>query len=402
MNNYRLAESKLLLLRERFAAALPRRIDEIAAALDEAGPRMESVLRQFHSLAGTAGTYGLEAISSLASEGEEICDASPHAPETIDYLRSIVDDMRGALSATNVAPQLPPVARCTGRILCVDDDPAHAAYLSATLGSAGYDVRTAGGREQFRAALAEFRPDLITLDYVLPGVTGFDLARSVRSDPAYATVPIVFITGRRGVEKRIEAVAVGGDDFLTKPAAPELLLSVIGSRLRRSRSVQALIDHDGLTGVLNRPAFVRRAEAAMSDARRHGVQSALVMLDLDYFKSINDAHGHLVGDQVLVTFASLLQRSVRASDDVGRFGGEEFVLLLRGIHFDAAQKLVGRLLDEFARIPFRGAGQLPFHVTFSGGVAMFDNRCTFREWTRRADEALYAAKHNGRARIEAA
>jgi diguanylate cyclase (GGDEF)-like protein len=246
------------------------------------------------------------------------------------------------------------------------------------------------------------KPDLIVMDYVLPDGTGIDLARLVRRDSSYSTVPIVFLTGRAGVEHRIEAVNVGGDDFLTKPVDPELLLSVIASRLQRSQSVRALIDRDGLTGILNRAAFMRRAETAIAESKRRPESSAFVMLDLDYFKSINDHHGHPAGDQVISAFASLLTRSIRPGDEAGRYGGEEFALLLRNITSADAHKLVARLLGEFAHIPFRGAKGVPFYVTFSAGVAMLDRQTTLRDWVRHADEALYVAKHNGRARIEAA
>jgi diguanylate cyclase (GGDEF)-like protein len=166
--------------------------------------------------------------------------------------------------------------------------------------------------------------------------------------------------------------------------------------------MRALIDRDGLTGILNRSAFMRRAETAIAESKRQPESTALVMLDLDYFKAVNDRHGHLAGDQVLRTFGRFLMNSVRPGDDVGRYGGEEFALLLRNISPADAQHLVTRLLDEFGRAPFRGSGGQTFFVTFSAGVAMLDDSSDLNEWLRRADEVLYVAKHNGRARIEAA
>jgi diguanylate cyclase (GGDEF)-like protein len=105
---------------------------------------------------------------------------------------------------------------------------------------------------------------------------------------------------------------------------------------------------------------------------------------------------------VLATFGTFLTNSIRPGDDAGRYGGEEFALLLRNIDIDDAHNLVARLLEDLAQAPFRGSGGEPFHVTFSAGVAMLDGSSDLREWVRRADEALYVAKHNGRARIEAA
>src|SRR3954454_25348198 len=268
MTNPRPIESKLLQLRERFAAALPGRIDDLAEAVArcEADPAtLHHVERAFHTLAGTAGTYGMTTISALAAEGERAADVPDlgHSP-------MLINAMRRAIGVSAAA-----------HIFCVDDDPMHTSYLAAILESAGHEIHTARDAAEFQALLAKVRPDAIVMDYILPDCTGVDLARIVRADPSYATLPIVFLTGRRGVEHRIEAVNVGGDDFLTKPVDPVLLLSVIASRLQRSQSMQALIDHDGLTGVLNRAAFMRRAETAVAASRRSSVSTALVMLDLD-------------------------------------------------------------------------------------------------------------------------
>jgi diguanylate cyclase (GGDEF)-like protein len=408
MTNSRPVELKLLQLRERFAAALPRRIDEIADTLSNCEAQLvplPDLERKFHSLAGTAGTYGLAAVADLAAEGEAACstDTPVRASDMFDYFHSLIDSMRQATTIGTAPAALRVIETKTpARIICVDDDPQHIWYLAMILKSAGYEIFTARDATEFQSLLANVRPDLIVMDYVLPDGTGIDLARLVRRDASYSTVPIVFLTGRAGVEQRIEAVNVGGDDFLTKPADPELLLSVIASRLQRSQSVRALIDRDGLTGLLNRVAFMRRAEAVIAESKRRPESSALVMLDLDRFKSINDSHGHPAGDQVISAFGSLLARSVRPGDEAGRYGGEEFALLLRNITYADAHNLVARLLGEFGHIPFRGSHADPFYVTFSAGVAMLERKTTLPGWVQHADEALYVAKQNGRARIEAA
>jgi diguanylate cyclase (GGDEF)-like protein len=126
------------------------------------------------------------------------------------------------------------------------------------------------------------------------------------------------------------------------------------------------------------------------------------MLDLDYFKSINDRFGHPTGDHVLTSFSSYLLHNLRAGDEVGRLGGEEFALLLPDISAGNVQQLITRLLDEFAHIPHHTPKDEPLYVTFSAGVAMLDDKCDLETWTRRADDALYVAKRGGRARVEAA
>jgi len=397
-------DAKLLRLRERFIGTLPKRVDDLENAIGECNA--EETSRRFHSLAGTAGTYGLTAIAALAREGEDTCSESESLDdaETLTYLRSLIEMMRATASepVDEPAPVVQNTKEDEGRVLCVEDDRDQARYISTILEGAGYEVRAVTDPQDFDFTLAVFHPQLILMDIVLPGVSGVDLARALRRDPAYATVPIVFLTNRRRVESRIEAAVAGGDDYLTKPVNPQLLRSIVAARLRGSRAVQGLIDHDGLTGVLTHAAFMRRAEMELSRARRNGAEIALVMLDLDYFKAINDTHGHLAGDQVLAAFATFITTAIRAADDVGRYGGEEFALLLRDIDVDGVQRLITRLLDDFSGFTFRGARGATFNVTFSAGVAMLDPKWDLREWKQRADDALYHAKHNGRARVEAA
>jgi len=395
-------EAKLHRLRERFIAGLPKRIAALSDAIERRAH--EEVTRGFHSLAGIAGTYGLAAVAALSAEGEEACAAESLDAETCAYLSSLVDGMLVAAAETaDVSePAVEAGPKEEGRVLCVEDDLEQARYITAVLENSGYEVRTLGEPLDFNYALSTFQPDLILMDILLPGRSGVDLVRELRADATYARVPIVFLTRQRQIASRIEAVGAGGDDFLTKPVQPELLRSVVSARLRASRAVQVLIDHDGLTGALTHAAFMRRAEAAMQRARRHDHEIALVMLDLDHFKSINDHHGHLAGDLVLSTFGPFLTRNVRKGDDVGRYGGEEFALLLRDVSLEAVQSLVNRLLADFSAIPFRGARGNVFHVSFSAGVAMLDPKWSLQQWKQRADDALYSAKHRGRARVEAA
>jgi diguanylate cyclase (GGDEF)-like protein len=383
---------KLRRLRTRFVAALPQRIDAIADGVSRCAvdtKNADEVTRLFHSLAGTAATHRLSTIAALAAEGEEACGEKPFSEETMACLHSLIESMRA-------------VVQPAGKILCVEDDGDHARFIATILEDAGYETRIVEDPLDFNFSVSTFHPDLILMDIMLPGTSGVELARSLRTDAAYATTPIVFLTNRRQVSSRIEAVGAGGDDYLTKPVEPELLLSVVSARLKASRAVQDLIDRDGLTGALTHVAFLRRAHAEMSRAQRNGQSLALVMLDLDHFKSINDCHGHPAGDQVLSAFGSFLARHLRGADDVGRLGGEEFALLLRDITSDAVQHLITRLLDDFSVVAFHAPRGVQFHVTFSAGVAMLMRGDTLEQWKQRADDALYSAKGHGRARVEAA
>jgi diguanylate cyclase (GGDEF)-like protein len=126
------------------------------------------------------------------------------------------------------------------------------------------------------------------------------------------------------------------------------------------------------------------------------------MIDLDHFKSINDRFGHPVGDRVLAALAALLRRRLRQSDTIGRYGGEEFAVLLEGLPEDEVVRLIARVLEEFRALDLEAAGQPPFRATFSAGVAMLRPGMDLDEWKKAADDALYAAKHAGRNRVLAA
>jgi len=292
----------------------------------------------------------------------------------------------------------------TVRILSVEDDPQQSALLQAVLESAGYEVRICDDPRHFETDLIGFSPDLVIMDILLPGVTGYDLVRYLRQDERYATLPILFLTTEREVHARIETARAGGDDHLVKPVSPGLLLSTVAARIERARFVKSLLDRDGLTRLLTHTAFVERARSAVSlKSRNPGRNSAWVMIDLDHFKSINDRYGHPVGDRVLASLAALLRRRLRQSDTIGRYGGEEFAILINDLQEHQVVRLVSRVLGEFAAIEHTAPDNGVFHATFSAGVAMLDPATMdLDRWRKAADDALYEAKAAGRNRVVAA
>ena len=291
----------------------------------------------------------------------------------------------------------------SARILSVEDDPHQSAFVSAVLKSAGYDVRVCDDPTRFEADLVAFKPDLVLMDIMLPGITGYDLVRYLRQDERHAALPVIFLTTDGQLQARIETAKVGGDDHLLKPVPPPLLLSAVAARLERSRFLKGLLDRDGLTRLLTHTAFLERARAALALKQRHeGKLSAWVMIDLDHFKAINDKYGHPVGDRVLSALSALLRRRLRQADTIGRYGGEEFAILIEDLPEADAARLISRLLEEFAAIEHQVAGGGSFHCTFSGGVAMLETGMDLDAWKKAADDALYAAKAAGRRRVIAA
>ena len=290
------------------------------------------------------------------------------------------------------------------RVLSVEDDPQQAALLQAVLESAGYEVRVCDDPRHFETDLIGFAPDLVIMDILLPGVSGYDLVRYLRQDERYATLPVLFLTTEREVHARIETARAGGDDHLVKPVSPGLLLSTVTARIERARFVKSLLDRDGLTRLLTHTAFVERARGAVAlKSRNPARSSAWVMIDLDHFKSVNDRYGHPVGDRVLSALAALLRRRLRQSDTIGRYGGEEFAILINDLQEHQVVRLVSRVLAEFAAIEHPARDNATFRTSFSAGIAMLDpSTMDLDGWRKAADDALYEAKAAGRNRVVAA
>ncbi len=289
------------------------------------------------------------------------------------------------------------------RILSVEDDPQQAAYLRSILESGGYEVAVCEDPKRFEAALGEFRPDLVLMDILLPDISGYDLVRYLRQDERHATLPVLFLTTESQLQSRFRSAQAGGDEHLTKPVVPPVLLSVVASRLERARFLKTLLNRDGLTRLFTHTALIERAQALHAlKARDPSRPCAWVMIDLDHFKSVNDRFGHPVGDRVLASLAALLRRRLRQSDTIGRYGGEEFAVLFEGLPEHDVLRLMTRVLEEFRETDLEAPGQPPFRVTFSAGVAMLQEGATLDAWKKAADDALYAAKAAGRNRLTVA
>ncbi|HEX7153375.1 MAG TPA: diguanylate cyclase [Thermoanaerobaculia bacterium] len=289
--------------------------------------------------------------------------------------------------------------RATGsRILCVEDDVHQTLFLRTLLEGEGYEVTSCRNGEEFQVALEECTPDLVLMDILLPGVSGYELARFARQQDDFRATPIIFLTTEGAIDARLDATLAGGDDHLVKPIDPAVLLPVVRARLSRAKLLRQSLDCDSLTGLLNRAAFSRRLSAASAARRKSDTASALVLIDVDHFKAVNDGYGHAAGDAVLISLASLLRERVRPSDAVCRFGGEELALLIHDVTEADAIRLADRLRSEFAALGHGAILDESRRVTFSAGVASVDDASTLDAWIARADRALYEAKRRGRNR----
>ena len=289
------------------------------------------------------------------------------------------------------------------RVLSVEDDPDQANFVRGVMESAGYSVRVCSDPKNLDAELSASRPDLVLLDVQLPGTDGFAVARYIRQQEAYAALPILFLTTRAHLDSQIESMRAGGDDYLVKPVAPGLLLSAAAARIERSRFLKSLLERDGLTRLLTHTAFLERARAVVDEWPRGAKRPvAMILVDLDGFKSLNDRYGHPAGDAVLCSLAGLLRRCLRQSDLVGRLGGDEFAAIIENIGEKQAVRLLERVRDDFSALDQVSSDGTVFHATFSAGVAVLKPGMDSNSWRERADAALYAAKSKGRNRVASA
>src|SRR6185295_3643855 len=239
------------------------------------------------------------------------------------------------------------------RILAVEDDPTQVALIRRVLSAAGYEVGVCSDPARFEETLTTFGPDLLLMDVQLADdhVNGYDLVRYTRQSERFATLPVIFVTGESARDALIDSTLSGGDMLVTKPVDWGVLLTQVASRLERAIAVRALTDRDALTGLLTRGAFESRArQRGISERRSAARPAVLVLIDLDRFKDVNDTFGHVAGDSVLTAVGTFLRRRLRQADLIGRYGGEEFVLLMEDITVDEAAPLLTRLLTEFSAL----------------------------------------------------
>jgi len=284
------------------------------------------------------------------------------------------------------------------RVLVVDDDPILATHYAAVLQAAGMLTEVVTDPLQVMRPLVDFRPDLILMDMYMPNCDGTTLAAVIRQQEDYVGIPIVYLSAETNRDMQLAAMELGADDFMAKPILPEHLISAVTNRAERSRTLRSLMIRDSLTGLYNHTTTKERLEAELNRARRDVRPLALALLDLDHFKQVNDTYGHPTGDWVLKSLARLLQQRLRRNDIIGRYGGEEFAVVLPDTDAAAAAKVLDDIRAGLSHVRQR-SGQHEFTVTFSAGVASFPEYPEAIQLTNAADQALYAAKHAGRDRV---
>ena len=294
------------------------------------------------------------------------------------------------------------------KILVVDDNPDNVDLLTQYLSGLDYEIIPAYDGQEALLSVEREDVDLILLDVMMPGMSGFEVCRRLKANEGTDFIPIVLVTVRDDTRSKLEGFAAGADDYITKPFDIEELSARVKSLLRiktlqdQLREANANLAEmsvtDGLTGIYNHRHFIERLEGETARAMRHQRPLAVVMLDVDHFKLVNDRHGHLFGDYVLVKLGKLMTSIARAGDLVARYGGEEFVVLLP--ETDGAAMLAERIRQGVEQAEFDHDGHRA-DIRISAGVcqALPGTVENGNELLRIADEALYEAKQSGRNRV---
>ena len=283
-------------------------------------------------------------------------------------------------------------------ILIVDDDEILAETYALALENSGMRAHVETNPSAGLSRITETYPDLVLMDLQMPGVSGVELARVIRQSRRHLSLPLVFLSSERDPSRQLEARKLGGDDFIVKPVDLEWLVSLVRMRADRAIRLRSMMDRDSLTGLLNHGKFVDRLFHELERCQRTGVELSLVLIDLDSFKSVNDTYGHVSGDQVLRTLAHTLSVALRRIDIVGRYGGEEFAILLLDTPPQAAVVVIDKIRRRFSEIEFEAKNH-KFFVTFSAGVSGSRKHLTTEALISAADDYMYQAKAEGRNRV---
>jgi diguanylate cyclase (GGDEF)-like protein len=279
------------------------------------------------------------------------------------------------------------------RILIVDDSKSQALFAEKVLNAAGMITEKVIDPMEVWNVLESFQPEMILMDMYMPGCNGVELAKVIRQDKHYINIPIIYLSGEEDKERQLAAMSEGGEDFLTKPVDPRHLLSTIRTRGTRARELNHLIARDSLTGLFNHTHILKALDEQVKVAQRNDTLLCFVMVDIDHFKQVNDNHGHPMGDDVIRNLALFLSQRLRKTDFIGRYGGEEFAIVLPNATIEDAEKIMDEIRNNFSHILHGGLAAI--RSTFSCGIALHQGQNS-NELIELADQAMYLAKRDGR------
>lgn len=373
----------------------------------------------FHRLAGVAETFGLGTLGRLAAVCDRIADMAGGGDaverERIFEIMCIgagaTRDSLQELDAEAEKPvlQFPAPKRVItpvfandrqASIAIVDDDVTSGQIITGCLEGAGFQTALIRDPRLAAEELARSLPDLILLDVAMPELDGFALCEQLRKNAALSLVPIIFVTAKNDTAQKVRGLTVGGNDYIEKPFNPDELVARVSAHLERLRTIRELAIRDSLTGVYNHKYVEGLIDQEVKRASRYEAPLSFAIIDVDHFKGINDTHGHQTGDAVLSRVVRIVSGQLRTSDSVGRWGGDEFVVLLTETPLGAAEGVIRRVGQSVRAVAFPSTNGADLRVTTSIGLAALRKGDTAATLLERADQALYRAKRAGRDRVE--
>jgi diguanylate cyclase (GGDEF)-like protein len=285
------------------------------------------------------------------------------------------------------------------RVIFVDDQQSMGEFYQTLLEEADCEVYYSSSVEDMFNKVDDFYPDLFLLDMNMPDVNGLEVAKIIRQQKLFDFTPIVFLTADEQLETKLAALNSGADDVIAKSTPPALVVKQLITRLGRAMSVKDFVSKDALTGVLNHGQIMEAALNSYRLSQRQKSEASIAMLDIDHFKAVNDSFGHSAGDKVLSGLGQLLARSLRTTDYIGRYGGEEFLLVFVGAAPSDALVKLNQIRVAFSEMEFEAKGQR-FKCSFSGGIVDLASNSSLPHAINEADQALYASKEGGRNQVK--
>ncbi|MGG5253479.1 diguanylate cyclase [Neobacillus sp. SM06] len=375
-----------------------------ATEANERIPNAE-VYRFVHSVKGTAGTLQLGGLHQLAeallNELREADDKHWSKEDLTIFLYEIIRVVNGyeQFHETDRLEEHKKIGNLP-LIQIIDDDVSMLILLKDVLEKQGWMVIASSTPEKAISQFFDLNPDCVIIDVKLPNKSGFEVIQELQAHSSKLFVPFIMISVMTDRKTRINAYKMGADDFLGKPLDLEELTVHVERHLQRKRIYDQSVMLDELTNLYNRRFLKDVFTRSINDLKRNGQIFSLAIIDIDFFKKINDTYGHLTGDTVLSEFARFLNEKTRSTDLVFRYGGEEFMIIFPNTNHLQAYEIVSRILDYFSKTPIEANGTA-FRLTFSAGVTTIDSvETTLEEALSLADQAVYKAKETGRAKVE--
>jgi two-component system cell cycle response regulator len=300
------------------------------------------------------------------------------------------------------------------KILVVDDERLERRLIEKTLARLGHEIVTAGGGAEAWEEIKNKQIRFVITDWNMPGVDGIQLIQKIRSSQLSGYIYVILVTSNDRSEEVVAGLYSGADDYLTKPFNPaelearvavgERVLTLEDNLVRAKNQLEKLAMVDTLTGLMNRRAIYKFTRGELERARRIADPISVIFLDIDKFKTVNDTYGHLVGDDALKMIAQVIRQRSRAYDGIGRWAGDEFLVVLPGARLQDADKAAKRIVEGIATTPLVLPDNTSIHIHASAGVAvlqkMNNSPSLLDDLIQAADEALYRAKAAGGDAVE--